>query len=135
MNAVYFETCFWQEVVCSDWPDEFAIISAYATTGEIWTAKQNKAADLQLEAELRQRASSVCRVTGYSRTTRHAEAGWAVNVAIDTACDIGRRFQQDAIYFVIGDLLFVTYCEPSRIDLVLVGAFRERIGLPRQERD
>ena len=38
MNPSYFETHFRLETPISDWPCEFVIITAHATTGESWTA-------------------------------------------------------------------------------------------------
>ena len=55
MNPVYFETRFLQEQHVEDWPPEFVIITAYATTGEEWAHERNRDADEQLEAELERR--------------------------------------------------------------------------------
>lgn len=67
------------------------------------------------------------RLTGYSTTTGHAEAGWAVEMPWDEACEVGLRSKQDAIYIVNGDELNITLCDHRR-GLVLVGAFRERVS-------
>jgi len=40
----------------------------------------------------------------------------------------GRRYRQDAIYYVIGDTLFVSFCDERRA-LVEVGGFRPRVHL------
>ena len=127
LHPAYFETCFRQEESFSDWPDEFAIITAYATTGETWTDEQNEAADRALEADLRKTGKWMRRLTGYSPTTGHGEPGWAVEIGLQDACEIGLRYQQHAIYFVSGDDLRVTLCDDQR-ELVAVGAFRERVG-------
>jgi hypothetical protein len=127
LHPAYFETCFRQEESFSDWPEDFAIITAYATTGETWTDEQNEAADRALEADLRKTGKWMRRLTGYSPTTGHGEPGWAVEIGWQDACEIGQRYQQHAIYFVSGDDLFVTLCDDQR-ELVAVGAFRERVG-------
>ena len=80
-----------------DPPAEFAIITAYASTGETSTSLENESADKQLEADLRRRRCWMQRLTGYSPATGHAEPGWAVELDFDTACDLGLRFRQDAI--------------------------------------
>lgn len=122
----YIETQFRQEQSISDWPEEFAIITAFATTGETWTVEKNKTADQALEGELQANCRWHKRVTGYSPTTGHAEPGWAVEMALAEACDLGLRYLQDAIYFVSGDELAVILCaQPS--ERLLIGSFRERL--------
>lgn len=126
IHPAYFETHFSLEIPFSGWPDEFAIITAQATTGETWTAAENEMADRALEAELRETGRWIQRLTGYSPTSGHAEPGWAVEMPWDEACDIGLRFKQDAIYTVKGDELSVTRCDHRR-GLGPVGGFRERV--------
>jgi hypothetical protein len=127
MSPAYFETHFRREERWDDWPKEFAIITAYATTGEKWTDAENQEADRALEKELRQRAQWVRRLTGFSPTTNHAEPGWAVAIDFDPACEIGCAFRQDAIYYVTADALHVSFCDPRRRVGVEVGNFRVRV--------
>lgn len=114
MEAVYFEARFLVEEPVDSWPEEFAIITAYATTGETWTREENEAADRRLHHELAKRSPFLIRVTGYSPTTGHGEPGWAAVIPFDEACDLGLEFKQDAIYHVAGDDLCVTYCDDRR---------------------
>jgi hypothetical protein len=68
------------------------------------------------------------RVTAYSRPTGHSEAGWAVEISLEEACDLGLRYQQDAIYFIDGDILLASRCEPQQRELFQIGAsFRDRL--------
>lgn len=126
MNPVYFETRFRLDAHPPRWPDGFVIITAYATTGQSWAAAVNVAADRRLAEQIDRRACWRWRVTGYSPTTGHAEPGWAVAMAWEEACDLGRAFHQDAIYYVESDTLFVTRCDSGR-RLIAVGPFRERL--------
>ena len=126
MHPEYFKTHFRQKTPFSDWPEKFSIITAYATTGQTWTNKQNIPADRRLEAELRTTGLWLRRLIGYSPTTGHREFGWAVEMAWREACEIGLHYRQDAIYFVNGDELSVTLCDERR-KLTLVGDFRERL--------
>ncbi len=42
MNPLFLQTRFKVEAPCTDdWPAEFAIITAYATTAETWTNERN----------------------------------------------------------------------------------------------
>jgi hypothetical protein len=124
----YFKTHFRPERPCSDWPEQFAIITGYATTGEIWTAEENESADSALADDLARSGKWHERITGYSPTTGHAEPGWAVEMDLAEACDLGLRYLQDAIYFVTGDELWVTLCAEPR-DRAFVGGLRERIQI------
>jgi hypothetical protein len=95
-------------------PDQFAIITAYATTGEKWSDIENSQADEQLKTYLQSHFSCVKRITGYSPSSGHSEPGWLVNCSFDEGCDIGLSFKQDAIYWGEGGNLFVSYCGQQR---------------------
>ena len=123
MNPAYFETRFRTNQVVDSWPDEFVILSAYASTGERWTPEQNAIADRTLVAELRARSGWLPRIVGYSPASDHAEPSWAVRLSLGDAREIGLRFRQDAIYHVREDLLSVTHCDAGAV-LVPVGSFR-----------
>ncbi|MBL9118166.1 MAG: DUF3293 domain-containing protein [Verrucomicrobiaceae bacterium] len=126
MHPTYFETHFAVADPSVEWPAEFAIITAYAPTGKKWTDEQNAAADERLEKQLRHHGGLIRRITGYSPETGHAEPGWAVELKWQNACDLGSEYLQDAIYFVSGDDLSVSFCD-SRRELVRVGTFRDRL--------
>lgn len=126
LHPAYFEARFQREDGGHDWPAEFAIVTACATTGEHWPEADNRAADRRLAAELRRWGGWRCRLTGYSPTTGHREPGWAAAMDFQTACDLGRRYRQDAIYCVMGDTLWVSFCDERRA-LVEVGSFRARL--------
>lgn len=126
VHPAYFETRFRSDGPADDWPASFVIVTAYATTGEIWTDAQNLAADNALEAMLRERGGWLRRITGYSPSSGHSEPGWAFDAPIAEGLDIGRRFRQDAIYAVEGGRLIVFLCAEggARAD---VGVFAGRV--------
>ncbi len=126
MHPEYLETHFKSPGLPEVWPDEFVIITAYATTGESWTPWENSQADRRLRSELEAKEVWLRRVTGFSPTTEHTEPGWAAELPLDDACELGLHFQQDAIFHVRCDQLSVTYCDERR-RLVAMGAFRERL--------
>jgi len=129
MASDYLETRFRTELPIDDWPIEFVIISANATTGNTWTSDRNAAADDALRARLEARGGWLERVTGYSPSTGHTEPSWATVMTFDEACDLGIRFQQDAIYLVRNNELFVSYCDARRA-LVPVEHFTARLDPP-----
>ncbi len=121
----YFETRFRTPVAPPGWPARFAILTAWATTGEQWSPAQNQQADARLAAHLAERGLWHHRLTGYSPRTGHAEAGWAVELAPDAARAVGVAFRQDALYTVEDDALWVLRCEDGRAESV--GRFSERL--------
>jgi hypothetical protein len=129
MHPAYFETRFTTETPVHDWPAAFAIITAFATTGETWSEDENRAADALLASELRAHGVWLTRLTGYSPRTGHTEPGWAVALPFEAACNLGQQFRQDAIYFVQGDELFVSFCDARR-GLTRVGRFRTALKNP-----
>lgn len=126
MNPVYFQTRFRVGFPLPDLPREFAIITAWATTGEVWTPAHNLAANRHLEAILANRGVWYVPLEGYSPASGHAEPGWAAELAFDDACNLGLQFLQDAIYFVRDDALLVSRCD-RQCAPVYVGRFRERL--------
>ncbi|HQZ29952.1 MAG: DUF3293 domain-containing protein [Verrucomicrobiales bacterium] len=128
LHDAYFVTHFRCPELPESWPDEFAVITAYATTGESWTAEENEEADRHLKEALEATALSPIRITGYSPDTGHSEPGWAVALPLEAACDLGVQFKQDAIYWVSGNQLSVTLCDDRRA-LVPVDTFRNRVSV------
>lgn len=127
MNAIYFQTHFRTEEPVEEWPGEFAIITAYATTGEDWTVQRNEREDARLQDEFKRRKIWHRRITGYHPDSGHAEPGWAAELSLRDACRLGAEFLQDAIYFVMNGLLAVSECKDGRRELVPVGRFAERL--------
>ena len=126
MHSAYFETRFRVETPPRAWPFEFVILSAHATTGERWSDRRNARAHRALLDELAGLGVWTLELIGFSPTADHAEPSVAAVVDLDVACEIGRRYRQDAIYHVRGDVLAVTHCDERRA-LVPVGSFAARL--------
>jgi hypothetical protein len=129
LHPAYFEVRFSGEVLPDHWPDQFAVITAYATTGEQWIAAENQAADQQLLQRIQERGVWYMRLTGYSPQDGHAEPGWAVAFQLAEARHVGLEFRQDAIFWISNDELWVTRCI-EQSPLVRVGLFRKRLASP-----
>ena len=115
INPLYISTFLDLGPDWSEQPEEFAIISGYATTGEKWSAERNQQADERLYQRLLEKGTWVRRVTGYAPDTGHNEPCWATAISFGEACDIGEEFLQDAIYYVEGDHLYVSHCDSRRV--------------------
>jgi hypothetical protein len=132
MHPSYFETRFRVGALPDTWPEAFAIVTAYATTGERWSDAANASANRHLVDRVVRSGLWHWPITGYSPTTGHAEPGWGIELDWESACGWGGDFLQDAIYFVAGDELFVSHCDTSR-GLISVGPFRERLDLTHRD--
>lgn len=126
MHPAYFETRFRCNGPAVPWPETFAIVSACATTGSIWSEDRNARADGALREALQKRGAWLHRVVGYSPLTEHAEPSWATEIGLVDACELGGRFLQDAIYWVEHDRLFVLRCR-SLEERVFVDRFSLRL--------
>lgn len=126
MTPAYFDTRFKLGLPLTELPDSFAIITAHATTGEVWTPENNNTANEALCAELEKGGHLIGTITGYSPVTHHAEPGYAAALEFEEACKIGARFKQDAIYFVSSGTLFVSHCDHRR-NLKPITQFSKRV--------
>ncbi len=129
----YYRTTRFRIDSPTDFPLEFVILTAHATTGEVWTDEQNQNADQRLEAELRALGHEPQRITGYAPVSEpeepdsvHEEPGWAVPIPFTVACDLLEKYLQDALYHVQGDQLSLCYCDVRR-GLIPIGPFREKV--------
>lgn len=128
MHPAYFETRFRVPAMPRQWPGMFVIVSAYATTGQTWSHAKNVSADLALASQIRDLGCWMHRITGYSPTTDHAEPSWAAEMELLSACELGLRFEQDAIYLVEGNQLYVLKCHQPESRLH-VDAFTARLDI------
>jgi len=94
----------------SDWPTDFAIITAYDPDGLPTTAELNHAADAYLEAELRAAGYRLHRITGGSADGVHLEPGWGVPIGLPGAVELGRRYRQVAVFYVRAGALTLVDC-------------------------
>ncbi len=126
IEAIYRETRFRIERPCPVRCGAFAILSAYATTGEVWPEERNRAQDAVLERCLRERGLEPWRITGYSPRTGHAEPGWGAPLPLAAARQLGHDFHQHAIYYVDEqDELWIVECETGQAPLP-IGRFTPR---------
>ena len=129
----YYRTTRFRIDSPTDFPLEFVILTAHATTGQVWPEEQNQNADQRLEAELRALGHEPQRITGYAPLyqpekldSAHEEPGWAVPIPFTVACDLLEKYLQDALYHVQGDQLSLSYCDVRR-GLIPIGPFREKV--------
>lgn len=123
--AEYFQVRFRAVDPPPVWPARFVILTAWATTGEIWTAAENRAADARLAQTLQADGAWTVRITGYAPDSGHAEPGWACCLPHAAALALGREFRQHAIFTVDHDHLTVLRCADGRA--AAAGSFSARL--------
>jgi hypothetical protein len=64
---------------------------------------------------------------------RDREPGWAIEMGFEAACDLGRRFQQDAIFWVSGNRVRVAKCA-SDLQSAAGGPFSDRFEIEEKLR-
>ncbi|MGA0133622.1 MAG: DUF3293 domain-containing protein [Opitutales bacterium] len=113
--------CFRQAVfrgkpLPADWPEAFAIITAYNQEGRSDPPADNVAADASLEAKLRAEGLRIHRVTGGSADGSHLEPGWAASLSLSDAIDIGRHYRQAAVFYVRDGRLWLVDCLDGTVE-------------------
>lgn len=127
MHESYFKTHFFAEPSIVAWPKQFVIVTAYATTGQVWELAENEKSNEKLLQEICRLRVWSHRVTGFDPATRHAEPGYAIEMSLEKGKELGRQFLQDAIYIVDADTLFCCQCN-SDATPIEIGFFRERLS-------
>ncbi|MED7818455.1 MULTISPECIES: DUF3293 domain-containing protein [unclassified Francisella] len=124
----YFQTKFEIPIKPEQYPNQFAIITAYNPKNQLLSDYQNNVRNKILEEELKHKYDWVYKINGFDETTDHKENGFMFNCnTLYEACKLGEKYSQDAIYYVSDNILFVSKCSPKERKLVQVGDFLSRI--------
>ncbi len=110
-RAQFSQAVFRFEPLPTDWPVDFAIITACDPDGLQTSLERNLAADEALEAELRAAGYRLHRITGGSADVVHLEPGWGVPIGLPGAVEFGRRYRQVAVFAVKAGRLALVDCE------------------------
>ena len=125
MNPEYFKTIFLISKEPDGWPDEFAIITAHNPMDLKLSDQENNLRSENLLKALGQKA--FLKLYGSSPDQSHQETSYAFISDLDKAIEIGREFQQSAIYYIRkGNLQLVDCNTDTILDL---GNFNERVSL------
>lgn len=111
VRAEYFDTQFRTQKPVSGWPTQFAVITARNPDGCCTGDKHNKSLDAELDTFCAAKDLARWSVTGGSRDFSHAEPGFGVECDLPTALAVGRRFRQEAIFWIQNGLLSLQMCD------------------------
>lgn len=109
-----------------DLPVEFGVITACNPMGLTTDASVNDGLDRDLAQALRGQGIRHFRVTGGSRDMSHAEPGYGCVVDREGIVELGRQWNQEAVFWVREDHLFLVFCDRPEHEEPL-GSFRERV--------
>ncbi|GGB54426.1 DUF3293 domain-containing protein [Shewanella inventionis] len=107
----------------------FAIVTAYNPSGLLLTPSQNRLLDRQLQSKIQQFNSPYRALIGAAPDLSHMEKSWAVFIDKEQALELGKAFNQHAIYYVEQGLLSLVACNDSKMPEVELGVFNHRLRL------
>jgi hypothetical protein len=125
-NPDHLKAYFATEPPPSGLPARFGIVTAYNPESVIATDDANGNADMELKRALVAAGLPHFRVTGGSRDGSHREPGYGI--AADSAeiiRPIGRRFRQEAFFWVEGGTVYVINTEGTGLHRVAEWADRQ----------
>ena len=96
------------------WPEAFVIVTACNPRGEIVDAERNESLDRELSTFLEVKGLVHCRMTGGSPDGSHLEPGYLVECDLEVGLELGRRFEQVAIYGVLDGELHLVDCKDGK---------------------
>jgi hypothetical protein len=126
LKPEYSDTVFSGPEPGEGWPESFAIVTAYNPDGVNADDAANVAANEELEAAVRDADLSYSPMAGGSWDGSHVEPGFLVLCDLETALELGRRFSQEAVFWVEAGRLHLVACSSggARVEL---GAWQDRL--------
>ena len=125
-ETAYDQAHFQLDSPAVDLPIGFGIVTACNPMGVTMDASVNEGMDRDLRQSLLDQGIQHFRVTGGSRDMSHAEPGYGCAVDLKRIVELGRQWNQEAVFWVQGDQLFLVSCDESKHEEPL-GSFRKRL--------
>ena len=110
LKAAYHTVQFRSEGLKESIPSLFVIVTAFNPKGRNAPLSRNQHADQTLRGYLTSQDLSPIRVIGMSLDQKHQEPGWAIEVNEEHGVKIGKRFQQEAIFVVHEEEVYLVSC-------------------------
>ncbi|WP_017443612.1 DUF3293 domain-containing protein [Gayadomonas joobiniege] len=105
-----------------------AIITAYNPRGELLSNGHNRMLDKTLLKDIDSLNVPYRRIVGCDPNRTHSEPSWLVAMDKSAAIELGNRYQQNAIYWVEANQLYLTPCQMQQQEICL-GSFSQRVIL------
>jgi hypothetical protein len=107
----------------------FAIVTAHNPRGSRLSPSQNRLLDRQLQFKIQQYNRPYRALIGAAPDLSHMEKSWAIFIDKEQAVELGREFNQHAIYYVNQGLLSLIACLDSIKPEVDMGIFNHRLRM------
>ena len=114
-------------------PETFGIVTAWNPDGVSQSAGVNAQSDMDLKRALFSEGFTPIRITGCSPDFKHAEPGWLIEAGKEEVAQWGRRYNQDAVFWIEMDTIYLVPCEEGSAETTSVGVFSSRLISGRQE--
>lgn len=104
----------------------FAIITAYNPLGNICTQSVNQGLNKRLQADAEQLKVPHRKLWGCSPELDYSESSWAIMTDKETAINLAKKYQQNAIYWVEKGQIFLIPCMLTQYKVEHLGEFEQR---------
>ncbi|GAA5215989.1 DUF3293 domain-containing protein [Corallincola platygyrae] len=105
----------------------FAVITAHNPRGEVMSEAYNRFLDQCLQQDIASLNTPYRSVWGSAPDFSHNERSWAVLADKNTAVELAKQYQQNAIYWINQNQLYLTPCMMSQQNEVHLGEFDRRV--------
>lgn len=125
INPHYFDVIFKGIKVSYQYPQTFAIITAWNPKDVILPEQENQKRNRCLQKSIKKTMVLGTKIIGASADLQHQELSLIIEGALQDLINLAQKFEQNAIFWVQGDSLELISC--NSLKHFKLGSFRERI--------
>jgi len=125
INHHYFDVIFKEIKVSYQYPQTFAIITAWNPKDVILPEQENQKRNRCLQKSIKKTMVLGTKIIGASADLQHQELSLIIEGALQDLINLAQKFEQNAIFWVQGDSLELISC--NSLKHFKLGSFRERI--------
>jgi len=125
INPHYFDVIFKEIKVSYQYPQTFAIITAWNPKDVILPEQENQKRNRCLQKSIKKTMVLGTKIIGASADLQHQELSLIIEGAFQDLINLAQKFEQNAIFWVQGDSLELISC--NSLKHFKLGSFRERI--------
>lgn len=125
INPHYFDVIFKEIKVSYQYPQTFAIITAWNPKDVILPEQENQKRNRCLQKTIKKTMVLGTKIIGASADLQHQELSLIIEGALQDLINLAQKFEQNAIFWVQGDSLELIAC--NSLKHFKLGSFRERI--------
>jgi hypothetical protein len=101
------------------WPNEFGVVTACNPDGMTIPDAENEELTGRLELSLLEEGKEIFPVTGYDPESTHGESGFGVVCTKEEILELGRKWEQVAVFRVEDGQVWLLFCEPDGEEILL----------------